>query len=85
MGNPVRLKEDYQPGDLGFGIWDPNDVDLMDKELNNGRLAMIATLGMMVQELVTHQQNQIARTVLLCRTINALDFPRVLSHTRLRK
>jgi len=50
-----RLKEDYQPGDLGFGVWNPEDGDLMDKELDNGRLAMIGILGMMVQELVTHQ------------------------------
>lgn len=50
-----RLKEDYQPGDLGFGVWNPEDGDLMDKELNNGRLAMIGILGMMVQELVTQQ------------------------------
>jgi len=54
-----RLKEDYQPGDLGFGVWSPDDPNigtLMDKELNNGRLAMIGIFGMMVQELVTHKQ-----------------------------
>jgi light-harvesting complex I chlorophyll a/b binding protein 1 len=54
-----RLKEDYQPGDLGFGVWSPDDPNigtLMDKELNNGRLAMIGIVGMMAQELVTHQQ-----------------------------
>lgn len=53
------LKDDYQPGDLGFNIWNPDDPNigsLMDKELNNGRLAMIGIFGMMVQELVTQQQ-----------------------------
>lgn len=52
---PFTIKEDYQPGDFGFGIWDRKNVDLMDKELNNGRLAMIAVLGFIVQELVTGQ------------------------------
>jgi light-harvesting complex I chlorophyll a/b binding protein 1 len=55
---PFKLKEDYQPGDLGLkiGVNDKSMGDKMDKELNNGRLAMIGILGMMAQELVTQQQ-----------------------------
>jgi light-harvesting complex I chlorophyll a/b binding protein 1 len=55
---PFALKEDYQPGDLKFtlGVTEETMGTQMDKELNNGRLAMIGVLGMMVQELVTHQQ-----------------------------
>ena len=55
---PFALKEEYQPGDFGltFGVNDESLGTQMDKELNNGRLARVGILGMMVQELVTQQQ-----------------------------
>jgi hypothetical protein len=53
------LKPEYQPGDFGFKLWkrdDPSTENLMDKELNHCRLAMIGVVGMITQELVTNQQ-----------------------------
>jgi hypothetical protein len=54
---PFALKDDYQPGDFGltFGVTEESLGDKMDKELNNGRLAMFGILGMLMQELVTRQ------------------------------
>merc|ERR1711881_181754 len=59
QGQPWAIRADHESGDLGF---DPLGLKPMDaaelkemqtKELNNGRLAMIAAAGMIVQELVT--------------------------------
>ena len=55
--NKYKLKENYQPGDYNFGLNYDLESDegkkLLNVEINNGRLAMIGALGMIVQELVT--------------------------------
>jgi hypothetical protein len=56
---PWSIKEGHTPGDIGFdplGLkpTDPEEFKTMrEKELNNGRLAMIAAAGFMAQEAVT--------------------------------
>merc|ERR1711904_142869 len=55
------MKSDHQPGDLGFdplGLkpTDPAEFkEMQTKEINNGRLAMIAAAGMIAQEVATGQ------------------------------
>ena len=51
---PFTILEEYTPGDFGFELPKPEET-YIDSELNHGRLAMLGALGMMVQELVTHQ------------------------------
>jgi len=62
-GGPLwMMNEDRVPGDLGYdplGIkpTDPAEFrEMQNKEINNGRLAMIATAGMIAQELATGQK-----------------------------
>jgi inosine/xanthosine triphosphate pyrophosphatase family protein len=56
------MRTDRRPGDFGFdplGIRpeDPKELNEMQtKELNNGRLAMIATAGMIAQEIASGQK-----------------------------
>ena len=58
-GEPWSIRSDYESGDLGF---DPLGLkpesaeefkEMQTKELNNGRLAMVAIAGMIGQELAT--------------------------------
>ena len=55
------IRSDHVAGDYGFdplGLKPTEPAELLEmqnKELNNGRLAMIAIAGMVVQELVTKQ------------------------------
>ena len=57
--NYFVMKEDYQPGDAGFSLpksfLDKDETFMSNAELNHGRLAMIGSLGMIAQELVTNQ------------------------------
>merc|ERR1719238_2339831 len=59
--NVQSLKESYYPGDLGFdplGLKpdDPAELrEMQTKELQNGRLGMLAAAGFMAQEAVTGQ------------------------------
>jgi light-harvesting complex I chlorophyll a/b binding protein 1 len=57
------LKEDYNMGDLGFdplGLGPRDDPvawkEMQTRELNNGRLAMIAIAAFTAEELVSHQE-----------------------------
>merc|ERR1719386_455389 len=62
IGEYWKMKADHEPGDLGFdplGLKpkDPKKLkEMQSKELNNGRLAMIAAAGMIAQELATGQK-----------------------------
>merc|ERR1712182_178509 len=59
QGQTWAIKADHESGNLGFDPLnlkptDPAELkEMQTKELNNGRLAMIAAAGMVVQELVT--------------------------------
>merc|ERR1711968_65011 len=61
-GMPWTIRSDHEAGDLGFdplGLkpTDPAELkEMQTKELNNGRLAMIAAAGMIVQELATKEK-----------------------------
>jgi len=52
----IKTRPGYQPGDvLGASYWVDNSdegwVDYQNREINNGRLAMVAIMGIFVQDL----------------------------------
>merc|ERR1719321_597876 len=61
-GMPWEIRSDFKSGDLGFdplGLkpTDPAELkEMQTKELQNGRLGMIAAAGMIAQELASHEK-----------------------------
>lgn len=56
MAEQIKTRPGYKPGDLlGAAYWvDDSDegwVDYQNKEINNGRLAMVAIIGMIYQDM----------------------------------
>lgn len=53
------IKSDYNPGDFKLGVSkgfaNKDETFMVDAELNHARLAMIGSLGMIAQELVTNK------------------------------
>ena len=62
QGQPWAIRADHESGDLGFdplGLkpTDPAELkEMQTKELQNGRLGMIAAAGMIAQELASNQK-----------------------------
>jgi len=66
LGRAARLREDSEPGDLNWDPlgWYPKDeaaqVEIRTKELQNGRLAMLAVAGIVAQELTDGKERTMA-------------------------